>query len=92
MALINDHEIILINRWRGGILVCEKCSLHEPLDCADMYLSLGLWLGVLEILEIEDIGKRAWTYDFSSTEFAGGLLAQSVAIDNEAYTPEAFNI
>ena len=54
-----------------------------------MHLGFGLRNDVAQIFEAEDVGEGARADNLGGTEFAGGLYAQRIAIDNKADASEA---
>ena len=43
MALVDDHQVILIDWRRFGIVLGEQDAFDEALNGADVHLRLGLW-------------------------------------------------
>ena len=46
MTLIDDDEVILVDRRNVGGLLCKEYPLYQALNRADMDLGFGFWLEI----------------------------------------------
>ena len=84
MALVDDHQIILVDGRRVGIVLREQHAFNEALNGANVHLGLGFWRNVIETLQAEDVGECLDAHDFGRAEFRLGLLAKRAAVDHKA--------
>jgi hypothetical protein len=89
VTLIDHHEVVLVDRRHLGGRGRKQHPPYEPLDGADMYPRLEIRVDVLELFEAENIGEGPDAHHPGCLEFAGGLIAERVAIDDEAYPAES---
>ena len=90
VALVDDHEVVLIDGRRVRRVGGEQGAAHEALDGADVDAGLGVRRHITQGLEAENLGESLPGHDLGCRELPLRLVPEGAAVDDEADAPEAF--
>jgi hypothetical protein len=92
MALVDQHEIVLVDRRDLFRRRREQHALDQTLDSADVDLGGRIRRGIAKHLEPEDVSEAAGADDARAGEGVLGLVAQRRAVHHEADPPEPLRV
>src|SRR5262249_25496610 len=90
VALIDHHQVVLIDGWRLREVLGEEDAFYQALNRADMALRLRVWFDCVESLEAEDVSEGLGGYDSSCCELSGCLCSKGVSVHDKTHPAEAF--
>ena len=78
MTLVDDHQVVLIDRRRVGSVFGEQHAFDEALDGADVHLRFGFGVDVVKSLEAENVGEGLDAHHLGRSEFRSAAASKAL--------------